>query len=158
MTVREVLEAAREAAIQLRRLDEEAEIRREAIGPQGYSMGPHAKVGILDPMRHVDELLDWEQAQKSFPDLTLPLDEAWDVVSGIATISDELTLDMVSRYYLQGEPWTSIARDYGDKRGINDLVGLSRAKQVERLQGVMDESFKVWEHIGIAHLKEMGRA
>ncbi len=42
MTVREVLDAAYEAALELRRIDEEAQARRDAIGPQGYHVGVHA--------------------------------------------------------------------------------------------------------------------
>lgn len=154
MKVREVLDASREAAIQLRTIDEEAQRRREAIGPQGHGYEPHPKIGILDPMRKIDELLDYEELQRSMPDITGPIDEAWEVVSGIATIADELTLEVVNRYYLVGESWNSIARDL-DGRGAFEVD--ERQDQVRCLQNSLEESMGTWESIGIAHLKEMGR-
>lgn len=157
LTVREVLDAARDAALQIRHIEEDLELKKQAIGPQGYNVGPHSKHGILDPMRKVDEMLDAQHELVDVAELQEPLDEAWDVVHGMAKIADDLTVEMVTRYYLQAESWNSIARDLSEVRHVESLSGMRRGEQVALLSRTMDASIEQWEHIGIAHLKEMGR-
>ena len=157
LTVREVLEAARDAALQIRRIEEEFELKRQAIGPQGYSVGPHSKNGVLDPMRKVDEMLDAQDELVDIAELQDPLDEAWDVVSGMSHIVDDLTVELATRYYLQAESWTSIARDLADERKLKVLVGMPRGEQAALLSKTMDAAIDGIEYLGIAHLKEMGR-
>ena len=165
MTVREVLLAAREAAVELRRIDEEAKLKREAIGVQGHGYESHSKVGVRDPMRKCDELLDWEVAQKSMPDITGPIDEAWDVVSGIERVTDPATLEVVNRYYLQGESWREIIDGYRTSYNtvtpiserMKALAEMSRSEQFRELPKYIDCAIAQWEAYGIAHLKEMGR-
>lgn len=167
MTVREVLEAAREAAVELRTIEEQAEIRLQSIGVQGHNnFEIHAKVGILDPMRHVVELIDWQADLTDVDRLRDPIADAYGIVSGISHISDGVTVELVTRYYLQGESWREIVDGYvrGGERMTpisereHALKGLSRAKQIERLSKAMDVAIDGWERIGIAHLKEMGQA
>lgn len=167
MTVREVLQAARDAAVEMRRIDEQAEIRRQLIGVQGHnSFDVHGKSGILDPMRHVIELMDWQEEVVSKDDLQVPIDEAYQIVKGISHISDGLTLEVVTRYYLQGESWGEIINGYerdGEKmppisERTDVLAGVSKAKQHKWLSKAMSMAIDEWERIGIAHLKEMGQA
>lgn len=155
MTVRDVLEASLEAAIEIRRIEEATQIRREAIGVQGHSYGFHSKSGILDPSRKIIELIAWEEEQVSSDELRGPIDDAYDIVCGIATISDDLTVEIVTRRYLQGESWVEIARDL-ESRDVEVLQGKPRDKQVKLLVKVMDADIELWERIGIAHLREMG--
>lgn len=158
LTVREVLEAAREAALEIRKLEEQAELRREAIGVQGHnSFEVHAKSGILDPSRRIDELLDWQNEQVGIAELQDPISEAYVIVAGIERISDSLTVEVTTRYYLQAESWSSIARDLADVRRVDALLDLSRLEQVRLLSKALDISMQQWEQIGIAHLREMGR-
>lgn len=167
MTVREVLEAAREAAVELRMIEEQAEMRLQSIGVQGHnSFEVHAKTGILDPMRHVVELMDWQSELVDLERLREPIAEASCIVSGISHISDSLTVEIVTRYYLQGESWREIVDGY-DRHGVrvppmaeraDALSGVPRTKQFEWLSKAMDAVIDQWERVGIAHLKEMGNA
>lgn len=156
LKVVEVLSAAREAAMELRKIDERTELMRQAIGPQGYHVGVHAKSGILDPTRHIDEIIDWETIQRSRPDVAGAMDEAWDVVSGIAVGYDQLVVDIVTAYYLRAESWVQVARTVSENR--ESLSGLDRAKQVKAIQKTLEPCMAEWERIGIARLKEMGRS
>jgi len=156
LTVREVLEAARESAVQIRRIEQELEIKRQAIGPQGYSIGVHTKGSILDPMRKVDEMIDAQDEAIEIAQLRDSLDEAWDVVRGMAKIVDDLTVELVTRYFLQADSWASIAADL-ESRHIEPLEGLNRGEQVDILSKTMDAAIARIERVGIAHLKEMGR-
>lgn len=155
VSVRDVLELAREAAIEIRRYEDELQLKLEAIGPQGYSMGPHSKNGILDPMRKVDDLID---AQASVPDrseLQRSIDEGYEIMAGIERVSDPVSVEVATRYYLQGESWRDVARSLEGRSEA--LSGRSRNEQVTLLQRAMDSMLSFWDEIGIAHLKEMGR-
>ena len=159
LTVLEVLEAAREAAVEIRRFEEQAEIRRQLIGVQGHnSFEVHAKTGILDPMRHVIELMDWQQeSEEDVLELRDPIDEAYELVAGAETVTDSLSIEVITRYYLQAESWNSIARDLGDRRHVEPLVGMDRKSQVSLLERALAAVVRDLETIGIARLKEMGR-
>lgn len=159
LTVREVLEAARDAALEIRLIEEQAEIRRAAIGVQGHSYEVHAKSGILDPMRKVDELLEWQEQEIDACNLRQPIDEAWDIVRGIARIADDLMVEVVTRYYLQGASWREILADSTDRIAevIDAFDKLSERNKILSIEGAVNDSIDQWEPIGIAHLKEMGR-
>lgn len=158
MTVREVLDAAREAALEIRRLEEQIEIRRQAIGVQGHnSFEVHPKTGILDPMRHVVEYLDWSENIADTDGLNEPIYDAYEIMHGIERVSDSLSVELATRYYLQAESWPSIARDLGEVRHIEALADLDRSEQIRILIKAMEEAVAEWDRIGIAHLKEMGR-
>lgn len=163
LTVAEVLEAAREAALEIRRIEEQAEIRIQAIGPQGYSLGVHAKTGILDPMRKVDELMDWQESERDKFNLLPPIDEAWDMLAGAAKIASDIDVEIVTRYYLQAESIVEIVRGSRDgsvppiAKRIGEMADMSLKDQVEVIEATIREDVAAWESIGIAHLKEMGR-
>lgn len=163
MTVLDVLTAAREAAIEIRRIEEQAEIRRQAIGPQGYSLGIHSKNGILDPMRKVDDLMEWMESESGRSDLQEPIDEAWDVVNGGSTVSSDADVEIIARYYLQGEGIAEIVSGSADGKvppisdRIESMSGLDSETQAKAVRRAMKGTVSLWESIGIAHLKEMGR-
>lgn len=165
LTVREVLEAAREAAIELRKLEEQMEVKLQSIGVQGHNSSEiHAKSSVLDPMRHVVELMDWQTVATNREDLQAAINEAYQIVAGISHITDGFTVEVVTRYYLQGESWKEIVDGYEyDGQRMTPITertklldGLKRADQFKVLEEAMKESIAQWERIGIAHLKEMG--
>lgn len=165
MTVREVLQAAREAAVEIRTMEEQAQIRREAIGVQGHGYGFHSKTGILDPTRKIDELMLWEEERVGADHLREPIDEAWDVIAGATRIADDVTIQVVTRYFMQAESWSEIVsgltRD-GQRmppmsESVEALRGKPHADQVTMLSASVFACIGEWESIGIARLKEMGR-
>ena len=155
MTVREVFEAAREAAIEIRKLEEQAQAKRDAIGVQGHGYESHSKSGILDPSRKILELIEWEQEQINSDELRLPIDEAYELLEGARHVSDSLSIEIALRYYLQGESWVEIAKSLEQR--VESLVGLNRSSQIKVIVSAMDAEMGEWERIGIAHLREMGR-
>ena len=153
--VREVFELARDAALEIRRSEEELLLKVEAIGPQGYSLGPHSKNGILDPMRKVDELMDAQAEAHDMSGLRALIDDGFDIVAGAEKILHPTDVQILTRYWLQAESWRDIARDLeGCEKA---LQGKARTEQVEMLRGVSDVAIDRLERIGVAHLKEMGR-
>ena len=166
MKVREVLEIAREAAVKLRMLEEKAEVLHQAIGVQGHnSFEVHGKCGILDPMRHVIELMDWQDEMAKEADLHQAIADAVEIVDGIEHITDGITVEVITRYYLQGESMRELVDGYryGDvsypplAERDDKIASLSRAQQFDWLKESMDIAIDQWERIGIAHLKEMGQ-
>ena len=155
LSVRDVLELAREAAMEIRRSEEDMQLRLEAIGPQGYSIGPHSKNGILDPMRKVDDLIDAQSAGVDLSRLQEPIDEAYEVMSGIERVADSLSVEVATRYVLQAESWRELARSLEDR--VDTLAGRTRDEQVELLRRATDAVIADWEKLGVARLKEMGR-
>lgn len=143
--------------MEIRRIEEEAEVRRLSIGVQGHSYDVHPKSGILDPSRKIDDLIEWELEQVNVDELMDPITDAYEIVAGAERVSDSLSVEVVVRYYLQAEPWTMIARDLADHRHIKGLQGVNRGKQILRLMAAVDALIDQWELIGIAHLKEMGQ-
>ena len=159
MTVREVLDSARDAALEIRNIEEQAEIRRSAIGVQGHSYGVHSKSGILDPMRKVDELLEWQEQEISAHELTKSIDEAWELVRGIQKVADDYKVEIVVRYYLQAESWREIVESETARiaEHIELFDKLTQNQRIKAIQTAINDSMVQWESIGIAHLKEMGR-
>lgn len=155
MTVREVFLAAREAAIEIRKIEEQAQVKRDAIGVQGHGYETHSKSGILDPSRKILDLIEWEESQVNSDELQSPIDDAYELLAGIQTVADDLSVEITSRYYLQAESWNEIARSLETR--VESLAGLGRGKQVSLLAKTMDAAMEQWERIGIAHLREMGR-
>lgn len=155
MTVREVLEAARESVLQIRKLEELIVIRRELLGPQGHTYDFHSKNGVRDPMRAVDEFMVWESELIDVSELRNPIREAVEVVDGIESIGDMTAVDVVSHYYLNGESWNEVAKSVG--KGIDSIANLDKAARIKCLQQALKVKFIEWDNIGIAQLRELGR-
>ena len=163
MTVREMLEAAREAAIEVRRIEEEAVIRREAIGVQGYSIGVHPKTGIFDSTARIDAFVDWQAERVSSAELRRPIAEAHELMAGISrVICDPVTIEVMTRYYCEGETYRSIIDGDGRVPALTDrtdvLDGLTRTEQFSCLQRAVSAVVSQCEAVGIARLKEIGRS
>lgn len=162
LTVLEVFEAARDAARRMRAIEEESTIRRERVGVQGHGYEVHAKSGILDPMRKVDDLLDWQDDQENTLGLEALIDEAWDVIGGIATLGDDFAVELVTRHYLYCESWAHMVRGGDGARPMDERVemlkGIPRDRQAKYLRKAFREVLPEWERIGIAKLKQMGRS
>lgn len=161
MSVREVLEIAREASVKRRQIDEQIELHRQSIGVQGHnSFEVHAKTGILDPMRRVVELMEWQESLRELPDLNAPIAEAYAIMRGVERIADGVTVEVVTRYYLQGASLREIIDGFDGYPPLSErtdgLDGIPRPKQFVWLRKAMDLAIDQWERIGIAHLKEMG--
>lgn len=164
MKVREVLDAARDAALEIRRIEEEAEIRRQSIGVQGHSSFEfHSKTGILDPSRKIDELLDWQSEMVSESVFLKPIDEGWEIVRGMQKITDDFTVEIITRYFLQAESWHEIIVG-NSATGVASMSErreswreLSYSDQLKLLTESVDSTIESLEEIGIAHLKEMGQ-
>ena len=161
MTIKEVLDSAREAALEIRRMEEESELRRQQIGVQGHSYGAHSKNGIRDPMRKVIELIDWEKERIASLRLNDAIEEGYEIVAGLEKVTDPATVEVLTRYYLQGESWMDIVSGKNGVGPISEridlLVGHKYDTQVKILSSSIDGTIQSWESIGIAHLKEMGR-
>lgn len=162
MTVTELLDSARDAATKIRRMEYEDELMTARVGPQGYSMGIHSKGAVLDPMRKVDDLIDWQSRKRDLDWLQEPIDEAWDVVKGIRKLTDDFTVEIVTRYYLQAETWPEIV-DGDERAGIKPMServsgyeDMSRTAQISSLRSALESSLRFWNRIGIARLKRMG--
>lgn len=162
MTVREVLEAARDAAIEIRRIEDEAEIRRESVGVQGHTYGFHPKNGILDPSRKIVDLIDWQESQIADAELERPITEAGDVIAGLRKMADPMTIEVITRYYLEGETFKDIIDGDGRKPALTDrtdvLDGIDRTAQFRYVQETVRSLIGMSESIGIARLKELGRS
>lgn len=88
MTARELFEQSREAAIALAEHELRMSLMRERIGLHGRGMEVNV-TSILDPMRKVDDLIDWEMAEMtgmaSWQDA---VDEARLVIDGMRAMGD----------------------------------------------------------------------
>lgn len=155
MTVIEVLSEAREAALEIRRIEIETSERMDACGIGARSYEAHGPLGsTLDPMRKVDELVDWQAAQIATRDLERPIIEAAQIVAGIDACGDTLAVEVVTRYYLQGESWHRIVADVAPR--YEHFDGMSTHDAAEMLHRALTRSLAEWDSVGIARLKEMG--
>lgn len=154
MKVVEILSQAREAVLEIRRIEEQAEVRRSEIGVQGHDYGAHGKNGVLDPMRKVDDLLDWQNDHIERSGLMELIDEAQEIIDGIAEIADDATVEAVTRYYLQAEPWDEIAHDMA--RHNKSLSKMKPSILVKCLRQAVSTSIQGCEQIGVAKLKKLG--
>lgn len=152
MTPRDVFEAARECAIDIREHNRMLEQRRSCIGVQGHSYEVHSKSDILDPMRKVDDLIEWERAN-DVTDLEEQIEEARTMARGIP---DPLMAEVTERFYCDGESMDAIAIDVGARVGA--LVALPHYRRVAALEQALRISVAELDHVGIAKLKQMGQS
>ena len=156
MGVRDTLEAARESARDLQRIEERAELLRGSIGVQGHSYDFHAKVGILDPMRQVDALLDWQEEHEGIEGLKVCIEEARILIDGAARILDSLSIEALRGYYIEGRSIHAVvARLYPFSP---TLMGMGEKDRQKVVQAAIDHTTEFLESVGYAHLREMGLA
>jgi hypothetical protein len=109
---------------------------------QGHGYDVHDKTGILDPMRKVDELLDWESDMLStaMQAAEEAETEARSVLVGVRLLGNEdmaLTLELV---YLSG---------------LTFAEACARLVQEPKVVTMMcDQTFSWCDSVGLARLKE----
>ena len=150
--VREALEAARSAAIELQSVKQTEALMRSHIGVGGHSYEAHPKVGIFDPSRKIVGLLAWEESSADTSHLEAIIGEGRQIVDGAAEWCDPLGLEVLTRYYLHGEALTRISRNLGNRLGgVLPYDPGERDKVVRRaLQATVDGL----EGVGMARLRQ----
>ena len=156
MTIREMLSQARDAALEIRRIEMEADERIGSIGVGARSFEAHGALGsVLDPMRKVDELLDWQAGQIDSAGLVGQIEDAAEIVSGIRASGDEMAAEIALRYFVRAEPMTEIAADL---KGRSDATAeMDDAEAADLMLMALEKWLCCWDGVGVARLREIGR-
>ena len=156
MTIREMLSQARDAALEIRRIEMEADERIGSIGVGARSFEAHGALGsVLDPMRKVDELLDWQAGQIDSAGLVGQIEDAAEIVSGIRASGDEMAAEIALRYFVRAEPMTEIAADL---KGRSDATAeMDDAEAASVMLRALEKWLCCWDGVGVARLREIGR-
>lgn len=150
--VRDALEAARDAVIERRRLERQAQFLHDAIGVRGRNYEALSGFGVfLDPSRHVDELLDWEAEQPSLRDLDATIEEGREIVRGISTMADPLTVRVLRERYILAKDWQTIAIAIGCS--APELAGMDADRLAAHLRRAIDRAIMGFEDVGLEGLK-----
>ena len=144
MTSREVFEQAREATLSMERIRVLSELMHERIGMQGRAM-ESAFSQNLDPMRKVDDLIDWEveEYRTAMESSREALAEAHQLLRGLLAMGcdeAEETLRLV----------------YVDAKDVEKVAALLD-KPEEAVTMMCEMSFRWIDHTGMARVKEAGR-
>ena len=140
MTCEELFESARNAALQIRRIEEQAQALSEGIGVQGHKYERVNVTGTLDWTAKVDDLLQWEtNAKERIAECHRELGIAWELVAGMERLGWDVTL--ATERYLRGKPW-------------DEVVGKN---QIASAQARCRAMFANVDQIGIAKVREVGR-
>ena len=144
MTSREIFEQAREAALRIREIGVRAELMRERIGVQGRSQ-ESVFSQTLDPMRKVDDLIDWElgEYRTALVSSREAIDDAEALVRGTEALGYGDAARTLRLYYI--EAW--------EAEEVSSAVGYP--SDVVRM--MLDTATKWIDGTGIARVKEAGR-
>lgn len=144
MDAREYFENVRDAAKCIKSIGERKDEMMEAMGPRGMTYDAHGQ-GMSDPMRRVDDLVDWERQQiEELGECRRQIEDAWQIVAGIEETFKDDAAQVVTRYSLWCEGWEQIAQEMGHKASECRLL----------FETTMD-----WcDYVGLARLREAGRA
>lgn len=155
MTLWEMLSQARDAALEIRRIEMETDERIGSIGVGARSYEAHGALGsVLDPMRKVDELIDWQSGQIDSAGLVGQIEDASEIVSGIRASGDGMAAEIALRYFVRAEPMTKIAADV---KGRSDATAeMDDAAAAALMLRALEKSLCYWDEIGIARLREIG--
>lgn len=140
---REVFEQARDAVMVIKEHEYRLQIMRDRIGVQGRALESSFSQN-LDPMRKVDDLLEWE------------LDEEAAMASSYAAVED--AKDLIRGLYALGgsDNVRTLQYVYLDAMDVADAARkLGQTPEVVRLMCV--EMFSWIDSTGIAKVKEAGR-
>ncbi len=132
---------SREAALRIRSIEAEKRELMERIGVQGHTYGSHAKNGILDPMRKVDDLIDGTaDMDAEIAECMKDVDEAWDLIRGIYALCpyDDAGL-LVTRRYVKAETLADISAETMYPKSI--------------VSEALDQILAWCDEVGIARLK-----
>lgn len=141
MKASDVFVRSREAALRIRAIEAEKRELMDRIGVQGHTYGAHAKNGILDPMRKVDDMIDsTADLDDEISECMKDVDEAWSLIRGIYALCpyDDAGL-LVTRRYVRAETIADISATTTYPKSIV-------SKALEQILAWCDE-------VGIARLK-----
>ena len=143
MTAREVFELALDAKLVIDAHETRLQLMRERIGVQGRAL-ESVFSQTLDPMRKVDDLIDWEISEEAaLASSYAAIAEAEEILSGIVAMGGtdvERTLRLV---YMDGLSLVEAGRRLGHEPTV---VGL-----------MVGEAFGWIDSVGIVKFKEAAR-
>lgn len=140
-----MFEQALEASLRIREVVARSELMREQIGLGGRAMD--SSIGTaLDPMRKVDELLDWEaeELRTAVSSSREAIDEALSVLRGMSVMGYEDAAETLRLRYVE-------ALDVPD---VAERVGQS----VDVVVMMCETAFTWCDEVGLARIKEAGHA
>lgn len=156
MTIWEMLSQARDAALEIRRIEMEADERIGSMGVGARSYEAHGALGsVLDPMRKVDELIDWQSGQIDSAGLVGQVEDAAEIVSGIRASGDEMAAEVATRYFVNAEPMEEIAADL--KGSAKSTAKMDDATAARVMMLALEKSLRCWDGVGLARLREIGQ-
>jgi len=140
----EMFESARLAATEIKRIEARTQEMLDRIGVQGHGYEHINITGVLDPMRKVDDLLDWEsRAKEELSECEREIAIGWQIVAGIDALGFGTHARVLSGYYLEARSWESVSKE----------TGLTP----DECRGFAKTACDVCDAMGIAKVKEMGR-
>ena len=144
MTTSEIFEAARQAGLELLRIEQRTQEMIDRIGVQGQSYERVSISGVLDPMRKVDDLLDWEiRSKEEHAECSKDIAMAQELLAGIRVLGYEGHAKIIEEHFLNLHDWGAVANRYG--------------LTAELCRACANKMFLMCDSIGIARMKEMGR-
>lgn len=140
MTCEELFDSARNAALQVRKIEEQAQAMSEGIGVQGHKYERVNVSGTLDWTAKVDDLMQWEvNAKERIAECNRELGIAWELVAGMEKLGWDVLL--ATKHYLMALPWDEIVE----------------RSQIASAQARCKAMFANVDQIGIAKVREVGR-
>ena len=156
MTLWEMLSQARDAALEIRRIEMETDERIGSIGVGARTYEAHGAMGsVLDPMRKVDELIDWQSGQMDSAGLVGQIEDATEIVSGIRASGDEMAAEIATRYFVNAEPMEESASDL--KGSAKSTAEMDDAAAAALMLKALEKLLCYWDGVGIARLREIGQ-
>ena len=143
MKAREVFELALDAKLVIDAHEVRLQLMRERIGVQGRALESTFSQG-LDPMRKVDDLIDWEISEETaLASSYAAIAEAEEILAGVVAMGGtdvERTLRLV---YIDGLTYTDAGKLLGQEATVVKLM--------------VDESLEWIDSVGIVNFKEAAR-
>lgn len=143
MKAREVFELALDAKLVIDAHEVRLQLMRERIGVQGRALESTFSQG-LDPMRKVDDLIDWEISEETaLASSYAAIAEAEEILAGIVAMGGtdvERTLRLV---YMDGLSYLEAGKLLGQEATVVKLM--------------VDESLEWIDSVGIVNFKEAAR-
>lgn len=144
MRARDVFEQAREAKARIDDLQERFLLMHERIGMQGRAL--ESCFGqSLDPMRKVDDLLDWEMEEYDsiMAASRAALDDANELVLGLDGMGYRDAAKALSLFYIEGRDLSEVSQIQGYRTDVVQLM--------------LDTALSFIDEQGMAKVKEAGR-
>lgn len=144
MRARDIFNEAREARIRIDDLQERSLVMRERIGMRGRSV-ESVFTQVLDPMRKVDDLIDWESEEYHaiMAASMAAIEDAEDLARGLAGMGYADAARALRLYYVNAMDLSEVCGKVGHG---TELVKL-----------MLDTALRFIDENGIARVKEAGR-